>query len=350
MDWLFYIPLVGPGQNAALLSIRTDFFTYVFEPNPCLSGTYKNMTSIGPSSVCPPQTKNPRNSAIFLATECLPCKPTSFCPLGATDDLNLTEFLPYIQTFNYPDSPNIDNFDDLLLINLFSINKKPHCIVFSPLFWAILMTVCCFTISLIMYILKIYELRGLLSLSLHRKRAKTFFKHVDIILEVERWVGGLVSFVIFVLIGFTCWFAVTYYHLYPIELSNNFLVSCQPEVYNSDFDNALQLPLSNPDGSRWTIFDMLDSQPFSMSVDLINSPIKCTDIRIQQNRRSVLPITIPIKNCTVSPNNITLTFSFDLPRAYSNCTNRYYRALFHRSCSFLSSWPAKYCRKSECST
>jgi hypothetical protein len=77
------------------------------------------------------------------------------------------------------------------------------------------------------------------------------------------------------------------------------------DQYNSQFDNALQLPLSNIDGSYWLIFDMLDFQPFRMSIDLINSPVKCEDIRVQQNRRTVLPISLTIDNCTLSSDNIT---------------------------------------------
>ncbi len=77
------------------------------------------------------------------------------------------------------------------------------------------------------------------------------------------------------------------------------------DQYNSQFDNALQLPLSNIDGSYWLIFDMLDFQPFRMSIDLINSPVKCEDIRVQQNRRIVLPISLTIDNCTLSSDNIT---------------------------------------------
>lgn len=310
---LLYIPKVGPGQNAVLLTSRSNLFTYVFEANPCLSGTYKNDTSIGPCTVCPPQTKNPRNGDTFPVTECLPCEPTSFCPLGATNDLNLTEFLPYIQTFTYLDSPSTDNFDDLLLINLFTLGNKLQCIVISPVFWMIVTIIFCFIIWLVMHFLKIYERRGMKSFGSHRKRAKNFFKHVDVIFDAERWIGGLASLIVFVLIVLTSWFSLTYYQLYPFETDNSAFALCHPELYNSDFSNALQLPLSSPNGSRWTIFDMLDSQPFSLSVDLINSPIKCTDIRIQHNRRFVRPISIPIQNCTIGSNNITLSFSFDLP-------------------------------------
>ncbi len=77
------------------------------------------------------------------------------------------------------------------------------------------------------------------------------------------------------------------------------------DQYNSQFDNALQLPLSNINGSRWSIFDMLDCQPFRMSIDLINSPVKCEDIRVQQNRRTVLPISLTMDNCTLSSDSIT---------------------------------------------
>jgi hypothetical protein len=51
----------------------------------------------------------------------------------------------------------------------------------------------------------------------YRKRVKILLKDVDIISERARWIHGLSSFAIFVLIGFTCWFSITYLRLYLFE-------------------------------------------------------------------------------------------------------------------------------------
>ena len=311
-QWLLYIPTAGPGQAAVLLTDSQDFFTYVFQPNACVSGTYKSYASLGPCTVCPPQTKNPRNGT-FPVTECFPCKQTSFCPLGSTDDVKLADFPPYIQTFAYPDSPDTDNFDDLLILHFFTIPSNTACMILSPLFWAIVIIVGCFIVWVIMRVLKMFKYRGPSSLGSHRKQVKIFLKHCDIIFEGERWIGGLASFAVMVVIGFTCWFSLAYLQLYPIETSSDFLASCRAPQYNSNFDNGLQLPLSDPNGTSWAIFDMLDSQPFTLFVDVINSPVQCTDIRIQQNRRSLLPVSLPTRNCTLSSSNLTGYFSFDPP-------------------------------------
>ncbi|CAM4851882.1 unnamed protein product, partial [Rotaria magnacalcarata] len=97
----------------------------------------------------------------------------------------------------------------------------------------------------------------------------------------EKVNDGLVDYLQLLLLyffGFTFWFAADYHQLYPIETSGPMHASCDTTMRNANFDNALQLPLSNPDGSRWPIFDMLDAQPFTMSLDLINTGAHCENI------------------------------------------------------------------------
>ncbi|CAF4449198.1 unnamed protein product, partial [Adineta steineri] len=82
---------------------------------------------------------------------------------------------------------------------------------------------------------------------------------------------------------------------------------------NSKFDNALQLPLPETDGTYWKIFDMLNKQPFAMTIHLINTRAQCNDIIVERNRRTGTPLSVVEKNCTLSPNNVSGSFSFDLP-------------------------------------
>ncbi|CAF5129323.1 unnamed protein product, partial [Rotaria sp. Silwood1] len=42
-------------------------------------------------------------------------------------------------------------------------------------------------------------------------------------------------------------------------------VQCDDTVRNAVFESALQLPLPNPDGKQWAIFQMLDDQPLTMT-------------------------------------------------------------------------------------
>ncbi|CAM4831912.1 unnamed protein product [Rotaria magnacalcarata] len=83
-----------------------------FLSKPCVSGTYKNIDGFGPCTVCPPGTKNPGGNN---SSDCQPCKPIEFCSLGARSEVNLTVFNSATQVFSYPDSPIIDNYDDLPL-------------------------------------------------------------------------------------------------------------------------------------------------------------------------------------------------------------------------------------------
>jgi len=151
-----------------------------------------------------------------------------------------------------------------------------------------------------------------------RNRVKKFSKKADIVNEGERWIGGLFSFAILLLFGFTFWFASEFLTLYPIETSAMSYASCDNTIRNAVFDSALQLPLPNLDGNRWSIFDMLDDQRFTMTVDLLNTKADCSSITVQQNRPGVNYLTLPISSCLLQPDNATRSISFLLPAQHVN--------------------------------
>ncbi|UJR10990.1 hypothetical protein I4U23_015174 [Adineta vaga] len=140
-----------------------------------------------------------------------------------------------------------------------------------------------------------------------------FFKKTNIINHDEHWVGGLFSFACAVLFGFTCWFAFEFLSLYSFETSHTSYFSCEDTVTNSLFESALQLPLSSPDGHQWAIIDMLDNQLLTMTVDLLNTAVNCSDITVQQNIPEMAYVLLAHKSCIVQRDNVTRSITFDLP-------------------------------------
>ncbi|CAF1287929.1 unnamed protein product [Rotaria sp. Silwood1] len=242
-DIVLFVPSTLAGFSS-VWDIYPSSNNIIFNPTQCVAGTYKNTSNFGPCTVCPPQTKNPGKQP---CTECELCAPTSFCPLGSVDDVSLDVYPSYTQTFSYPDSLDINNYDDLLVQNIFTIGYSRRCIVISPLFWTIIVIILCYIVWFLMTLPKRCKYSKGHS---HRKRIKRFFKKTNIVNEGERWVGGLFSFGIIALFGFTCWFASEFLNLYPIETSGMSYVQCDDTVRNAVFESALQLPLPNPDGKQ----------------------------------------------------------------------------------------------------
>ena len=94
-------------------------FTNVFQAQTCVGSSYKNKSSISPCTPCHPQTKSAsvydENNTTEPITMCIPCETDSFCPLGATGDVNLSNVASYTQTFVYRTGGTTNEYDDLLL-------------------------------------------------------------------------------------------------------------------------------------------------------------------------------------------------------------------------------------------
>ncbi|UJR19701.1 hypothetical protein I4U23_022835 [Adineta vaga] len=304
---IVYIPSADAGFCSMKLVSINSLNLYVFQPRPCVSGSYKNTSGPGPCTICPPHTKNPGN---YPSIRCQSCTSTAFCPLGASDDVNITVFKSYIQTFSYPDAPTIDNYDDLLLLNFFPTNMKVGCLIYTPLFWTLIATILCLIMWSVMFFMKRRESGPV---NIYRQRAKNVFKHTDLIGEGERWIGGLVSVIIFTIIIYCIIYASFYFYSYPIETTEAINRACDDGQRNTKFDNALQLPLPGTDGTYWKIFEMLNKQPFTMTIHLINTRAQCHDITVERNIRTGTPFSEVETKCTLSPNNTSGSFSFDLP-------------------------------------
>jgi hypothetical protein len=303
-------PAVQPsnfGKNSSSKSKPTDFpIVYALQAKPCVSGTYKNVSGFGPCMVCPPGTKNPGGRQ---SSSCQKCNSTAVCPLGASNEVNLNDFNTTTQIFNYPDTPIIDNYDDVLLLNFIPNKMTYGCIVSSPLFVTVVFVTLSFTIWLIMLIMK---KRQPTLFNIHRERVKLILKHTDLVGEGERLAGGLASIVIFAIMLYSIVFAMYYFSSYSSD-DVSFREACQDDQRNTQFDNALQLSLPEPKGNDWKIFDLLDKQTFNMTVKLINTAAQCDHISVQQSKLRGYPEYISQTNCNHSIISSTTSFSFRLP-------------------------------------
>jgi hypothetical protein len=291
------------------LSLLRPKTAFVLQPKPCVSGSYKNTSSIGPCSVCPPGTKNSGN---YPAIICEPCDLQSFCPLGASGDILHNDFMlykSYNQTFKYPESHLIDDFDDMLMRNFFFVEETVDCVFKLPLVWTLIAIAINFIICFIMFLIKRWQPT---SVDIRRKQVKVFFKQIDIIGEGELLAGGFASLVVLTIIIHSCWFAYDYLHSYPLEGVHSSRLHCRNNQTNTKFDNALQLPLPETDGTYETIFDMLNKQKFTMTIHLINTGAKCDNITVERLRYMGVSEHITKQNCTLLDGNVTGSFSLDL--------------------------------------
>jgi hypothetical protein len=148
----------------------------------------------------------------------------------------------------------------------------------SPFFWALIALALAFIILLIMGVL--YNMpKG----TKHFHRLERIFRHSDLIGNGELWFGGLVSFSIIVLIIYCFWFGSVFIGQYPIETSTDADFVCDPSLRNAQLSTALQLSATIKSDEKTPIYDMLDAQIFTMTINFLQTGYTCTDIAAQVN-------------------------------------------------------------------
>ena len=277
-------------------------------PLPCLPGTFTTAIDISPCSLCPQgTTTNGLNGQLA----CLPCKTGAFCPLGAAlgnVSLSLPLFKSVSQARAYPTSPQSIRFDNILMQNMFVIHtgSSAHCLAVSPLFWALIAMLFGACIWIVMLVVKHYvrNARG----QKIRNDIKHLIKKTDLVGEGELVAGGLASFAIIVLVVFAFAFSNAYFHRYPIEsLTGNATFTCDPTMSNAQFSSGL-MPLGTPHNEREEpIFHMLDEQPFTLHIDLINTLFTCADVTLVQIKDRIVPLTI--QSCNTSSGSLSISTS-----------------------------------------
>ncbi len=206
--------------------------------------------------------------------------PDSFCPLASISDINKSSIQSISQAYAYPTSPTSTSFDDILMQNTFSLEvTSRRCLLISPFFWALITLCVAFIILLIMGILY-YSPTGIK----HFHRLEWVFRHSDLIGNGELWFGGLISFAIIALIIYVCWFATVFVTKYPIETSSDADFACDTSLRNAQFSTALQLLATIKSDEETPIFDMLDMQEFTMTVNFIQTGYTCDQITAQVNK------------------------------------------------------------------
>jgi len=189
---------------------------------------------------------------------------------------------------------------------MFTINtsESRHCLVVSPIFWAIIVISVGLFIWLIMFILKQY-VKHPLGKKTHQQ-LKRFLKQTDLIGEGELVLGGLFSFAIIVLVICAYTFSDSYFYRYPIEkITGNANFACDQTLANAQFSSSLMSIGVPPTDDEAPIFELLDAQPLTLNVDFINTLFTCTDISVLQIKDINLPMSI--SSCTDHGSSLSIS-------------------------------------------
>jgi hypothetical protein len=300
-DGDYYILLPSPAGSFSDSSSRSSSTL-----TPCIGGTFSPQLSILPCSLCPTGTTT---DGLIGQSSCVPCDDDVFCSLGAASRaINLSS--PYLENVNqvyaYPESPQSTRFDNILIQNMFVIHaaSSQHCLLVSPLFWALIVILFGIVVWLVMFLLKhcVENPRG----EIIRQFFKRVLKKTDLIGEGEFVIGGLFSFAIIVLIVFAYTFSSAYYNRYPIEqISSSANFACDPTLSNAQFYSGLMTTGIPPNDLEAPIFSFLDDQPLTLYVEFINTLFKCTDVTATQIKDTNLDMTI--SSCSDSNNVVSVS-------------------------------------------
>jgi len=300
-------------RPAGFLSIWSDTHrsTIVYKSSACIGGTYKNQSSPGPCFICPSQTKNPSHNENQSCTECISCAADKFCPLGSIDEISLENFQSYIQTYAYPETSDINSYDDILMRTIYELLVYPECYLRSPTFWTIIVLIFCFLLWLFVYSIKSSEINVIIRLRLYFKRLSM---KTDGIIDRRKWISFLRYSVIIVFLAFVYWFAADHLNAYPIEKVESQQTTCSQIRQNSDFESALQLPLPSIQQNNGEILNLFSKQRLAMTIDFLNTQVPCENIIVQQNMPRTDPIKLNIHQCLLdSSTNATRSIEFYLP-------------------------------------
>lgn len=310
---ILIIPVASAGYASTWINTTERVFVFYYQPKPCIGGTYKNRSSLGPCQVCPPHTRNP-GTLISGSLQCISCSDqssNSFCPLAALAEIDLTKVHSYSQAVAYPETTTTTDVEDLLMENMFQISSISRCLIISPLLWTLVVGGFCLFILALMVIIKIFDFQRFIK---YRKKLKNLFKHTDIIGEGEMWAGGLASLAIVVLVSFSYWFSVSFIRRYPIEqVTEPANFACDPTLVNAKFSTALELLDIPKTVETQTIFDLLDSQIFYLTVELINTGFMCTSIKTQENLTGTKYLILTT-DCVESLSDATTAVTVSLPK------------------------------------
>ena len=310
------IPTSAPGYvSANRMSTDMEAMITIVSSDPCIPGTYKSEWSLTSCQLCPPRTLNNGSSGV----QCDPCDPgndsfSSICFRGASRTIPLQRLFDRDQADAFPDSSDWTEFDDVLLNHVFKVDSisNAHCLTVAPLFWGSI------AIGLGVIFFVVIFLLGRSSKTMRSQRLiKHFFTHLDLIGEGELWFGGLLTLAIVVLIVFTCKFSVSFNALYPIESLTSEMgesSSCDSTLINAKFSSSLKLLATRKQPEERPIFDLLDRQNITLTVEFISTGFQCPNVSLQQNFLRLQPQKISNRQCSYEAENDILIVSTVLPQ------------------------------------
>ena len=214
----------------------------------------------------------------------------------------------------FPDSPDSTEFDDVLLNHVFRLGSTadPRCLVVAPMFWGSM------AIGLGLILFAAILILGCFSKMMRSQVViKTVFTHLDLIGEGQLWLGGLVTLAIVALITLTCKFSISFSYLYPIESVSSDAresISCDSSLINAKFSSSLQLLSTRKHPEEKPIFDLLDEQNITLTVEFISTGFECPSVSLQQYLARGQVQEIQDYSCSYDKNDDILTVSSVLPQ------------------------------------
>jgi len=190
MDYFGQVQVIRPSNSGYYVYTSAGIGAanntiYIAPTYQCPSGTIKNLSAYGINIfryclLCPEGYFYSANSS-NMSNRCTPCNTTTdFCPWGSVAALPISVLYTQSQTQVYPESPENDVFEDILLINMFTGNFPTYCLSKQPLFYALIIIGIGCLVLLFMGILK---LTG--KCKKQRRMIKRIFKQTDLIGEGE---------------------------------------------------------------------------------------------------------------------------------------------------------------------
>ena len=272
-----------------------------------MPGTNKSTWGFMPCDICPPKTLNNGTSGI----QCETCdedenSSSSVCFRGASHKIDRQRLADLDQVDAFPDSPDSTEFDDVLLNHVFKLvpGSDFRELAAVPIFWGIL------AIGLGLVLFTCIVLLGRFPNTAPRQTLiKRFFTHLDLVGEGELWVGGLVTLAIVVLVIFTCKFSVSFSSQYPIES-----LSGDAPLMNAKFSSSLKLLAIRQNEEEKPIFDLLDGQNITLTLEFISTGFQCGDVALRRNLARDQIRKMNYRDCSYENATDTLVVSSLLPQ------------------------------------
>jgi hypothetical protein len=111
-------------------------------------------------------------------------------------------------------------------------------------------------------------------------------------------------------------FSSKYYRQYPIEhVTADSSFACDVTIRNAQFSTTIQKRPDSRSSTKYiqAMFDMLNTQTFTLNIDLVQTAFTCDDSIIFEHLVGYTLVQLPISNCQASYNESILSLAIPLP-------------------------------------